>query len=196
MYVNPQILNPSYSFCNTLIDSKDVLFNMMGKEEAMDVMLKNPAVLTCGPSLDTLGPDEAGRSRGSNITAWALPCRPHAELTAALESPNTRQIKGFANLRSLGNRIPEAARGLALVLLFTFVLYPILAVNNDALQDSWITQVTKVGNGILFAILVEGSRIVIVGTIVKGKMSGDERYAKAQENEKRRMGKGAFRQES
>ena len=29
-----------------------------GKEEALDVILKNPAVLQCGPSLDTLGPDE------------------------------------------------------------------------------------------------------------------------------------------
>ena len=156
VYANPQILNPSYSFCNTMIDSKDVLFNMMGKDEALGVMLKNPAVLQCGPSLDTLGPDE---------------------------------IKGFANIRSLGNRIPEAARGLALVLLFTFVLYPVLAVNNDALAESWVTQVAKVGNGILFAIVVEGSRIVIVGTILKGKLSGDERLAKAEENEKRRMGK-------
>jgi len=55
---NPQILNPSYSFCNTMLASKDVLFTMLGKEDALDVMLKNPAVLQCGPSLDTLGPDE------------------------------------------------------------------------------------------------------------------------------------------
>ena len=31
---------------------------MMGKEEAVEVMCLNPAVLQCGPSLDTLGPDE------------------------------------------------------------------------------------------------------------------------------------------
>ena len=31
---NPQILNPSYSFCNTMLASADVLNNMMSKEEA------------------------------------------------------------------------------------------------------------------------------------------------------------------
>ena len=30
---NPQILNPSYSFCNTMLASADVLNNMMSKEE-------------------------------------------------------------------------------------------------------------------------------------------------------------------
>lgn len=44
----PQILNPFYSFCNTLLASKGVLFEMMGKEGALEVMLKNPAVLQCG----------------------------------------------------------------------------------------------------------------------------------------------------
>ena len=34
---NPQILNPSYSFCNTMLASKEVLVNMMGKEDALDV---------------------------------------------------------------------------------------------------------------------------------------------------------------
>jgi len=95
---NPQILNPSYSFCNTMLASADVLNNMMSKEEvspshagpaplctallilaltlttverggaspptpsaplrplqALEVMTNNPAVLQCGPSLDTLG---------------------------------------------------------------------------------------------------------------------------------------------
>jgi hypothetical protein len=157
VFENPQILNPSYTFCNTMIDSKEILFEMMGKDEALDVMLKNPAVLQCGPSLDTLGPDE---------------------------------IKGFANIRSLGNKIPESARFVALVLLFSFVLFPIAATNSPELQGSAITQAAKIGNGILFAILVEGTRIIIVGTIIKGKLSGDERLAKAEENERRRMGKG------
>lgn len=155
---NPQILNPSYSFCNTMIASRDVLVDMMGKEEALEVMLKNPAVLQCGPALDTLGPDE---------------------------------IKGFANLRSTFNRIPENVRGLALSALIAFVLFPILAANSGgALDDSALLQFAKVGNGLLFAILIEGSRIVIVGTIIKGKLSGDERLAKAEANERRRMGKG------
>ena len=150
---NPQIINPSYTFCNTMLISKQartpalgttaqhreacrqhhrrpvdaltgvrpaqVLVDMMGEEDALDVMVrrphaalrtapraasrtapwraahahfsasrlggrhphvvtpaarqtKNPAVLQCGPSLDTLGPDE---------------------------------IKGFANIRNLGNNL-------------------------------------------------------------------------------------------
>ena len=36
---NKQILNPSYTFCNTMLASKDVLFGMMTKEEAMEVLL-------------------------------------------------------------------------------------------------------------------------------------------------------------
>ena len=44
-----------YSFTNTMLSSRDVLYGMFEKEEALDVMLKNPAVLQCGPSLDTLG---------------------------------------------------------------------------------------------------------------------------------------------
>ena len=46
--------------------------------------------------------------------------------------------------------------------------------------------------GILFAVAIEGSRIAIVGTIVKAKVAGDEKtkaaMARAEENEKRRMG--------
>ena len=128
----------------------------MGKEEAMEVMLKNPAVLQCGPSLDTLGPDE---------------------------------IKGFANIRALGNRIPDSARGVAISAFFAFLLFPVIASNNPALQDSPLLQLSKPIVGTIFAILIEGSRIIIVGTILKGKVSGDERLAMAAENEARRMGK-------
>ena len=42
--------------------------------------------------------------------------------------------------------------------------------------------------GVIFAVAIEGSRIVIVGSIVKAKVTGDERIAKAQENERKRMG--------
>ena len=34
---NPQILNPSYSFCNTMLASAEVLENMMSREEARPV---------------------------------------------------------------------------------------------------------------------------------------------------------------
>ena len=49
------------------------------------------------------------------------------------------------------------------------------------------TSIIKPIVGILFAVAIEGSRIAIVGTIVKAKMSGDERIKKAEENEKRRL---------
>jgi len=152
---NPQIINPSYSFCNTMLASQKVLVDMMGKEEALDVMLKNPAVLQCGPSLDTLGPDE---------------------------------IKGFANLRSLGNSIPEAARGWLLSATIAFVLFPVIAQYNEDLSSSFAMNLVKPLVGIFFGIAIEGSRILIVGTIVKAKMSGDERIKIAEENERRRMG--------
>jgi len=154
---NPQILNPSYSFCNTMLASRDVLYDMMGKDEALEVMLKNPAVLQCGPSLDTLGPDE---------------------------------IKGFANLRNFfNNLIPKESQSAAIGLLLAFCLFPILAVNNPDLADTGVTNLVKPIVGILFAVAIEGSRILIVGTIVKGKISGDERLKKAEEAEARRMGK-------
>jgi len=44
---NYQILNPSYTFPNTMMESRNVLVNMMGKEEALEVMQLNPAVLQC-----------------------------------------------------------------------------------------------------------------------------------------------------
>jgi len=158
---NPQILNPSYSFCNTMLASADVLVNMMGREEALEVMSKNPAVLQCGPSLDTLGPDE---------------------------------IKGFANIRALGNRIPTSVRGAALTALILFALSPVAAQNNPALQDSPLLSLSKPLVGTLFAVLIEGSRVVIVGSILKSRVAGSERdkaaIERAQTSERRRMGKG------
>merc|ERR1711924_451999 len=118
---NPQFLNPSYSFCNTMLASQEVLVDMMGKEEVLEVMCKNPAVLQCGPSLDTLGPDE---------------------------------IKGFANIRSLGNKIPDSLRGVALISLLLFTTFPILVQNNEMLKDSWILNLSKPLVGTLFAVLI------------------------------------------
>lgn len=143
-----------------MLVSRDVLEAMMGKEEALEVMLKNPAVLQCGPSLDTIGPDE---------------------------------IKGFANIRSFGNRLfPESARGPALTAFLALCFFPLIANNIPALQDSWALNLAKPLVGLVFALAIEGSRIVIVGTIVKAKTSADpsERLAieKAQAAEKRRMG--------
>lgn len=55
---NPQIINPSYSFCNTMLESRRLLLNVMSEKEALDVMVANPAVLQCGPTLEALGPAE------------------------------------------------------------------------------------------------------------------------------------------
>jgi len=154
-FENPQIINPSYSFCNTMLASRDVLFDIFDKEEALEVMLKNPGVLQCGPSLDTLGPDE---------------------------------IKGFANIRNIGNKIPEGARNIVLSFSIALALFPVFAQRVPGLEDSPLLNVVKPLVGIFFAVAVEGSRIAIIGTLLKAKASGDERLKKAEANEKRRMG--------
>jgi len=153
---NPQIINPSYSFCNTMLDSRDVLVDMMGTEEAREVMLMNPAVLQCGPSLDTLGPDE---------------------------------IKGFANIRNISNKIGSKVGPIGIYLILALVLAPLFIENDPVLKDS-IGYIVRPVVGIIFAVAIEGSRLAIIGTIAKAKMSGDERIKKAEENERRRMGKG------
>ena len=92
---NPQVINPSYSFCNTMIESKRALTAVMSADEALEVMRRNPAVLQCGPSLEILGASE---------------------------------IKGFAALRSAGNRlIPAPARGPTVAALVAAVAFTIAA---------------------------------------------------------------------
>ena len=56
------------------------------------------------------------------------------------------------------------------------------------LSGSFAINLIKPLVGIFFGIAIEGSRLLIVGTIVKAKMSGDERIKIAEENERRRMG--------
>jgi len=153
---NPQIVNPSYSFTNTMLDSRDVLLDMMDPEEALEVMVLNPAVLQCGPSLDTLGPDE---------------------------------IKGFANIRSISNKIGKRVGNLGIFFLI-FVCCSPLFIENSEFAGGPLSNVIKPIVGIIFAVAIEGSRIAIIGSIVKAKASGDERIKKAEENEARRMGKG------
>jgi len=49
---NPTIVNPMYTTPPSLVTkSKDALVAVLGTEEALEVMLKNPAVLQCGPGL-------------------------------------------------------------------------------------------------------------------------------------------------
>ena len=74
---NPQILNPAYSFCNTILESKKCLTRVMSEEEALEVMSLNPAVLQCGPTLDPLGKAEImafarARSVGNSLLPRSL----------------------------------------------------------------------------------------------------------------------------
>ncbi|EOD22638.1 hypothetical protein EMIHUDRAFT_239912 [Emiliania huxleyi CCMP1516] len=56
---NPQIINPSYTDPPKLLArSKSCLVEIMSEEEAIEVMLKNPAVLQCGLSLRSTQADE------------------------------------------------------------------------------------------------------------------------------------------
>ena len=53
-------------------------------------------------------------------------------------------------------------RGFALSLLILLCLFPVLGTNSELLKDSWALGIAKPLVGILFAIVIEGSRIVIV----------------------------------
>mmetsp|Transcript_61417 Transcript_61417/g.182952 ORF Transcript_61417/g.182952 Transcript_61417/m.182952 type:complete len:189 (-) Transcript_61417:208-774(-) len=44
----PQVMAPVYATPALLTQSRDALVKLLGKEEALEVMLKNPMVLTCG----------------------------------------------------------------------------------------------------------------------------------------------------
>ena len=85
----------------------------------------NPAVLQCGPALDTLGREHvesAPRGHAPLLPpccclAVPLASRPgqgpfgaglSPRLSHACAGPD--EIKGFANIRALGNKIPESAR--------------------------------------------------------------------------------------
>ena len=53
---NPTILNPAYTSPPGVVSrSKAALVEVLGESGALEVMLKNPAVLQCGPSLESLG---------------------------------------------------------------------------------------------------------------------------------------------
>ena len=123
------------------------------------------AVPQCGPSLDTLGPDE---------------------------------IKGFANIRALGKKIPQNIVGPAIAIIITLVLFPVASIRIEGVDSavestSVVTNIVKAICGVFFAVAVEGSRIAIVGTIVKAKMGGDAKakaaIERAEANERRRMGR-------
>eukprot|EP00316_Scyphosphaera_apsteinii_P026297 CAMPEP_0119306528 /NCGR_PEP_ID=MMETSP1333-20130426/7264_1 /TAXON_ID=418940 /ORGANISM="Scyphosphaera apsteinii, Strain RCC1455" /LENGTH=142 /DNA_ID=CAMNT_0007309845 /DNA_START=247 /DNA_END=675 /DNA_ORIENTATION=- len=56
---NNQVLCPVYATPSLLMQSRDSLVALLGKREALEVMLKNPMVLTCGSEgLANADPDE------------------------------------------------------------------------------------------------------------------------------------------
>ena len=56
---NPTILNPRYTSPPSVVSrSASALVEVLGKQDALDVMLKNPAVLQCGSSLSKQPPDQ------------------------------------------------------------------------------------------------------------------------------------------
>lgn len=59
---NPTILNPAYTSPPSVVKrSKAALVDVLGKEDALDVMLKNPAVLQCGETLRAQPADQIKR---------------------------------------------------------------------------------------------------------------------------------------
>mmetsp|Transcript_25069 Transcript_25069/g.83373 ORF Transcript_25069/g.83373 Transcript_25069/m.83373 type:complete len:155 (+) Transcript_25069:1178-1642(+) len=122
---NPQVINPSYSFPNTMIESKRVLRAAMSEAEALEVMRLNPAVLQCGPSLEVLGAAEikavaTARSLGTRLLPPSLRVPALALVLAALgyvlsQSQNADAAAAVDALKPL--------LGAGLASIFAFVLY-------------------------------------------------------------------------
>lgn len=78
---NPQMINPLYTRPSTIADSKAALLvSLESEEEALTVMLQNPAVLTCGASLATSAADEIKRFAAARAFFDSIP--PPASLGA------------------------------------------------------------------------------------------------------------------
>ena len=71
---NPTILNPSYTNPPGLVTrSKAALVEVLGEEEALEVMLQNPAVLQCGADLSKQPADQIKSFAGFRSTIDKLP---------------------------------------------------------------------------------------------------------------------------
>ena len=73
---NNQVLCPLYASPALLSQSKNALVAILGKEEALEIMQKNPAVLTCGaPGLKASDPDEIRKAANARkfLDAFATP---------------------------------------------------------------------------------------------------------------------------
>ena len=71
---NPTILNPAYTSPPSVVKrSKAALVDVLGKEGALEVMLKNPAVLQCGETLRAQPADQIKRFASIRAGLDSLP---------------------------------------------------------------------------------------------------------------------------
>ena len=99
---NSQMINPSYSFCNTFIESRDALVSLMGKEEALEVMDLNPRCCRGRPSAASV----RARSR-----AWRA-CAARATVSSQRRHARRRSCSSWRPpLRCLGAASWDGPRG-------------------------------------------------------------------------------------
>ena len=158
----PFLLNPTYTWPPPLLRrSKDALVEVLGSEsDALDVMRKNPSILQCGANgiLGT-GPEE---------------------------------IRLWANVRDTASRVPPpvaASLGVSFLSLI-FLNLLIVRIDDPAIQGllSPLFTASKALLGLSFALAIEGSRVVIVGSVLKSSLRqrDDEAAAAAGEAARRR----------
>ena len=123
---NPTLINPSYSFCNTMLESKRVLLNKMDEEDALKVMLQNPAVLQCGPSLESIGPAEIKALAAVRGIGARLPKGTELVVFAALVSAVFLPVAGSLNPEFADSDLLAASKTVSGVVVAPFAATAIL----------------------------------------------------------------------
>eukprot|EP00908_Phaeocystis_cordata_P027359 Transcript_9914.p2 GENE.Transcript_9914~~Transcript_9914.p2 ORF type:complete len:368 (-),score=94.44 Transcript_9914:105-1136(-) len=104
---NPQILNPAYTSPPGLVGrSKAALVAVLGEKEALEVMLKNPAVLQCGNSLREQPPAQLRSFANARSAVDRLPAGAPAALLGTL-SLLLLFVLGGKNGAPRGDRAPQ-----------------------------------------------------------------------------------------
>ena len=145
----------------------------MGKEEALDVMLKNPAVLQARltetgwdwPRLaETAGRGEVDRLP-QTLDTPRIAFVAAAQCGPSLDTLGPDEIKGFANIRGLGNKIPESARLGLISFTIGAALFPVIATLLG-FEDAASVAFAKPLVGIFFSVLIEAPffALPMVGT--------------------------------
>ena len=158
----PYLLNPTYTWPPPLLSrSKAALIEVLGsQEEALEVMRQNPNILQCG-AVGILGTGK------DEIVLWA-------------------------KVRDATSSVPKpVAAGLGISFL-SLLLLTLAAVRIDDadLQAALapLLTVSKAVLGLSFALAIEGSRVAIVGAVVKGKMGKQDRDTAAANEAARQRG--------